>query len=42
MQAFQRAFYPKNFPAFDGRKNLYACGYLPGGQVVSPSGNLAN
>ncbi|XP_075233005.1 protein argonaute-2-like isoform X4 [Lycorma delicatula] len=42
MQAFQRRYYPNNFPAFDGKKNLYSCGYLQGGQVINGTVTVKN
>lgn len=35
VELFRQKKYPKRYPAFDGRKNLYSCGELPlkGGEV---------
>jgi hypothetical protein len=35
MEEFRRKHYPRRFPAFDGRKNLYSSGELPFGREVS-------
>lgn len=35
MEKFREAYYPKCYPAFDGRKNLYSTKLLPFGQTFS-------
>ena len=34
-QKLQHTHFPKRFPAFDGRKNIFSAGLLPFGESVS-------
>lgn len=35
MEKFREVYYPKHYPAFDGRKNLYSTKMLPFGESIS-------
>nr|AGH30327.1 argonaute-2 [Nilaparvata lugens] len=42
MEAFRRKIYPNNYPAFDGRKNLYSAKELPFGMEVTSTVKVFN
>uniref|UniRef100_A0AAU7B978 Argonaute 2 n=1 Tax=Sogatella furcifera TaxID=113103 RepID=A0AAU7B978_SOGFU len=42
MEAFRRKKYPNNYPAFDGRKNLYSAKELPFGMEVTDTVKVFN